>query len=931
MRRRVQTAIFDSAGSIVASATVYVMKAGARVTSTGGGTITALSTGTITVAHPGGLKDGDAVVYLSTSDIITPSTGVLTLSGDPSYQSGTGDWDITLANSSGSDIVVANSGYIAQDYTDSNNLITLYADDFSSNTLSNPTSTDSAGRLVFYTDQPDVDIYVDGTNVTDRYFMDIPTESRLIIDVREFGATGDGSTDDTDSIQAACNWAMANGGGVVWFPTGTYIVTQIDVQAGMTLEGDGGAVLKKKASQPTSTRTFTTQNYLHSAATDSAPLVFRNLRFDGNRANQGTYTGYEKDQMHSIFLMGNSNNTGRLRAIVDGCTFVDGTADGVSVYTNVDFTVSNCFFEDMFRGAVNVTGGWTKGRIVNCSAVGDTHPSGFDFEIDGAGYGGSVTGDFEMSNIEVQGNFDIGIKSGGSFHGSNINVTSQPTTFSGIGKYRFSNCTFTTGIKESSANRLISPNDMQFNNCTWVGEEQTDSGVNEIPCVDIFWNVATSYTGQRCVFEGCTFRLASNVEAADTTYGIYTRAADQGDDNILFVNNCRFENGLDYGVYLLQGGKLRVKDSWFDCTTAVRAASAGVYDVDYLADGVQVTDNVTTYLYLYGSGGGGSGQVVEHRNCYLTESQNTLGSFTTWGGTIRGNRTILATNTPSASSNKGGFLGDRWVLATPVAGSTAEWICTASHVSAATWKPIGTPDRNEHIVWSIGDVGNLGVHYAAGFYIHAATDNNFSPGPVTLGSANLSYAAHVYFVAASGATDTQITVTGTSITDAGTRTTSDTEVVSLTDGAANSYYETSKKFIGQVSISKTAGTDRLCNYGFAKYWDNFNSDFTVKELEATWLGAAADSGLDIELLHHKSTGWTYNAGAPVTTPTALASLQTAHNTEYQMGNNVPGAFKYTGIDTAIDGDGSEGIMFRITTGTNNSLAYMNLELGFTEA
>ncbi len=44
-----------------------------------------------------------------------------------------------------------------------------------------------------------------------------------VYDVKAYGATGDGSTNDTSAIQSAIN--AAAGGGVVLFPTGTYLIT----------------------------------------------------------------------------------------------------------------------------------------------------------------------------------------------------------------------------------------------------------------------------------------------------------------------------------------------------------------------------------------------------------------------------------------------------------------------------------------------------------------------------------------------------------------------------------------------------------------------------------------------------------------------------------------------------------------------------------
>jgi hypothetical protein len=53
--------------------------------------------------------------------------------------------------------------------------------------------------------------------------------SRLVLDVRSFGAKGDGVTDDTAAVQACLNAAMVAGGATVYFPPGTYSVTSVGV------------------------------------------------------------------------------------------------------------------------------------------------------------------------------------------------------------------------------------------------------------------------------------------------------------------------------------------------------------------------------------------------------------------------------------------------------------------------------------------------------------------------------------------------------------------------------------------------------------------------------------------------------------------------------------------------------------------------------
>lgn len=225
--------------------------------------------------------------------------------------------------------------------------------------------------------------------------------------------------------------------------------------------------------------------------------------------------------------------------------------------------------------------------------------------------------------------------------------------------------------------------------------------------------------------------------------------------------------------------------------------------------------------------------------------------------------------------------------------------------------------------------GSSGTFYYGGYYLFGATDNDFNPS-ITFGTANSSYAAHFFLVQAAGAsggTDTVIRITGTSITDAGVRTTSDTQDLTVDDaGVAGTYYETSKKWIGQITVVKLSGPDLLMNYGFCKYWDNNNTDFQISGVEATWLGGANDGGANIELIHHKATGWTYNAGSPPTNPAPVSDMNTDHNTEVNVVNNENGAWKRANLGTNVGGGDSEGTIFAVTTTANKAFELGNILL-----
>lgn len=124
----------------------------------------------------------------------------------------------------------------------------------------------------------------------------------LVADVTDFGAVGDGVTDDTASIQAAIE-SLAGVGGTVLFPAGTYLVSQASPTASWCLLlrseieylGEGpGTKLLLAPHQPNFTRMMAT-----SGAEISRNIRIRSLHLDGNKAAQD---GVCYEQLHAILL-----------------------------------------------------------------------------------------------------------------------------------------------------------------------------------------------------------------------------------------------------------------------------------------------------------------------------------------------------------------------------------------------------------------------------------------------------------------------------------------------------------------------------------------------------------------------------------------------------------------------------------------------------
>jgi len=105
--------------------------------------------------------------------------------------------------------------------------------------------------------------------------------------VRDFGASGNGTTDDTSAIQAAINAAVNAGGGTVFFPPGVYSSGRLTVDGnGITLVGSGvTSVLKAKSGITTTDliRVNTTGDL--AGLTRLHDFELRDLKLDGSNVN----------------------------------------------------------------------------------------------------------------------------------------------------------------------------------------------------------------------------------------------------------------------------------------------------------------------------------------------------------------------------------------------------------------------------------------------------------------------------------------------------------------------------------------------------------------------------------------------------------------------------------------------------------------------
>ena len=139
---------------------------------------------------------------------------------------------------------------------------------------------------------PKVDLQNGGTSITGAVNRAINAKLQDVLSVKDFGAVGDGTTNDTTAIQAALNYVNSLGGGTVYFPQGTYLSNLLTIYSNTCLIGQGvpNTTLKLAAGSNSA--------FLYGSNSDSywgtttvnvnLNITIQNLTIDGNSANNPT-------------------------------------------------------------------------------------------------------------------------------------------------------------------------------------------------------------------------------------------------------------------------------------------------------------------------------------------------------------------------------------------------------------------------------------------------------------------------------------------------------------------------------------------------------------------------------------------------------------------------------------------------------------------
>lgn len=247
-----------------------------------------------------------------------------------------------------------------------------------------------------------------------------------VVNVKEFGAIGDGVNDDTAAIASAISACPANG--TVYLPKGTYYVQNIQCKSNMTLLGDGANTeIKLAANQTNNAYNCVTVNNVTN-------VVVKDLSINGNKDNNAS-TGESYDSgWNGVHISGSQN------IVVSNVIAHDNGYHGVIMVNVSNVVVKDSeFYNNGFR-PVHGHDGVRDVKVMNCKC----YENGKGFSGDeGGGYdaifffgdahnvvisGCEVKNPTTLACIEIGGNV-----TGNTLASDNFKIVNNNLESSGVG------------------------------------------------------------------------------------------------------------------------------------------------------------------------------------------------------------------------------------------------------------------------------------------------------------------------------------------------------------------------------------------------------------------------------------------------------------------------------------------------------------------
>lgn len=480
-----------------------------------------------------------------------------------------------------------------------------------------------------------------------------------VVNVFDYGATGDGTTDDTAAVQLALN-----AGGTVFFPVGTYLIgTTLNVLSNTQVSLDQNATVKAKS---------TLSGNLFSV-NSKTNVKFTGGIFDGNKANAASATAViyiynsssvwvnnttvQNGKVRNIYVEGPSTSSVSRNIFIQNNSINNATNVGITfTYTGNILIENNLVFSN---GA-----GLSSGESAYIVIVGNTFSA---HTADGCAVGNNcsfvtMTGNVAFANgaegLSIDG-VDHGVISGNTSYNNLIGITvwsRSPGVASAkrnvVSSNSVSSCT-EEGIIVADGNDFTIVEGNSVNGCGSHGIQLSES--DNLVIRD---NIVNSNTGSGIYIAGSIgTKIDGNVCTGQTSYGIRLEAGTGFGRNTI-TNNVLSANAGGYGIYDNSGGSGNV-----------------------------ILNNIFTDE---------SSPVVQTSNIYVNDSvviesnRNLIGT-TGYPNVINGNikQYLNSWQYEGAAPTTGKWaIGDIFYTIAPVSGNFIGWVCVTAG-TPGTWKTFG--------------------------------------------------------------------------------------------------------------------------------------------------------------------------------------------------------------------------------------------------
>lgn len=321
----------------------------------------------------------------------------------------------------------------------------------------------------------DEEVIIDEEIVDEEQEEIIPEEPKAKDSVTDFGAVGDGTTDDTNAIKEAI---AANVGGSLYIPSGTYMISKaISIPSNIEIHGDG------ESSVIIAAPGFGAGKDLLNCK-DSHDVVLSNIALSGDSNSNTRALGHsDKDGIHLLDLWRDYN----IR--VDSCYFIDNINVAVRLIGGVsNISFDNCKFIRVDCGIqAPGSGSIDELKITNCL-------------FDGHEYSEPITlyGTGSYSNITVSGNIIKNKTYGQSIYfesGKSLTITQNKLYDNSVGI-----------VVNNASDVTISDNEIDFEATKKLS---TGAGMKITNCSDV---VVTNNYISNTHLQGMRIESCSNID-----------------------------------------------------------------------------------------------------------------------------------------------------------------------------------------------------------------------------------------------------------------------------------------------------------------------------------------------------------------------------------------------------------------------------------